>query len=129
MITRLPFVAVAAVAAVLGLAGCDSPKRTALALGDQISSYTKAPDPEAAAKIEQGFARLDKQIAELRDSGQFAEADIWQRERDSLQMQFAAATFAGNVQNVRKAAENIGQAFRQAGQAIGEALQTKPSDD
>lgn len=109
--------------AILGLTGCDSPKKTALELQGEIAEYASKPGSEAAAKIEQGFAKLDGQIAQLRSSGHQEEADMWQRERDALQVRYASAAVTGNLQGIKRAAENLGEAFRQAGQAFGEALQ------
>lgn len=128
MIAKRHLFTVASLAIVLLSVGCDSPKKSVLELGQDIAAYTKQPSPEIAARIDGGFARLDSQIEKLRSSGQGTEADMWQRERDALQMRYAAATFTGNLQNVKKAAENISEAFRQAGQAIGEAFQSKPED-
>lgn len=129
MRTSVSLVLLPLLAAVLGLAGCDSPKKTALVLQDEIGAYAAKPAPETASKIEGNFAKLDGQIAKLRSSGNDAEADMWQRERDALQLRYASATVAGNLQSVKKAAENLGEAFRQAGQAFGEALQAKPDKD
>ncbi|MBE2179845.1 MAG: hypothetical protein IAE97_05185 [Chthoniobacterales bacterium] len=125
-----PILPIILLPAMLVLAGCDSPKKTALELQGEIAEYTAKPGSEAASRIEQNFARLDEQIAQLRASGHLDEADMWQRERDALQLRYASAAVTGNLQGVKRAAENLGEAFRQAGQAFGEALQSsQPEKD
>ncbi len=123
---RLPVLALAVVGLVLVLAGCDTPAKTAQTLANDIVAYSADPQPETAVRIEADFARLDAQIEKLRAGGQEVEAGAWQQERDALKLRFAAARMAGNLQGVKKAAEDLGKSFRQAGEAFGEAFKDKP---
>ena len=84
-----------------------------LSLGATIAEYSAHPRPETAAKVEKEFALLDAQIEKLRSRGGPVEADIWQQERDSLQLRYNAAKMAGNIQNVRQAVQELGNAFEQ----------------
>jgi hypothetical protein len=108
------------------LAGCDNAGKTAQTLANDIVEYSADPRPETAVRIEANFARLDGQIEALRAKGQDIEAGAWRQERDALKLRFAAARVAGNLQNVKKAAEDLGKTFRQAGEAFGEAFKDKP---
>jgi len=111
------------------LSACDSPRKAAESLGATIAEYSAHPRPETAAKVEKEFALLDAQIEKLRSRGGPVEADIWQQERDSLQLRYNAAKMAGNIQNVRQAVQELGNAFRQAGQQLGDALKDKSGND
>jgi hypothetical protein len=119
---RPAFLPALAVLALLALAGCDSPERTSTSLRRDLDAYSQKPEAATAARIEADFVRLAGQIDELRAAGRQGEADTWQQELDALRLRFAAAKMAGNIQNMKQAAENLGQAFRQAGQTLGEAF-------
>lgn len=116
---------VLAVLALLALAGCDSPERTTASLQRELASYSEKPEPATAARIEAGFERLDGQIAKLRAAGRDQEANTWQQECDAMRLRFTAAKMAGSIQNMKQAAQNLGNAFRQAGEALGDALKDK----
>jgi len=111
------------------LSSCDSPRKAAESLGVTITEYSAHPRPETAAKVEKDFTLLDAQIEKLRAGDRGVEADIWQQERDKLQLRYAAAQMAGNIQTVQQAAQELGNAFRKAGQAIGDALKDKSGND
>ena len=111
--------------ALLALAGCDSPERTSASLRHDLDAYSQSPEAATAVKIEAGFGKLAGQIDKLRAAGRTGEADTWQQELDVLRLRFTAAKMAGNIQNMKQAAENLGDAFRQAGQALGEAFKDK----
>jgi len=111
------------------LSSCDSPRKTAESLGATIAEYSAHPRPETAAKVEKEFTLLDAQIEKLRSGGGAVEADIWQQERDALQLRYNAAQMAGNIQNVKQAVQELGNAFRKAGQELGDALKDKSGND
>jgi len=111
------------------LSSCDSPRKTAESLGATIAEYSAHPRPETAAKVEKEFTLLDAQIEKLRSGGGAVEADIWQQERDALQLRYNAAQMAGNIQNVKQAVQELGNAFRKAGQELGDALKDNSGND
>lgn len=49
--------------------GCDSPQRTVTSLRKEIAEFKAAPDDKRGAKIDQDFAKLERQIAELQQRG------------------------------------------------------------
>ena len=103
--------------------GCDKPQDTLQTLQKEVSVYATSPTDSAAAKIDEGFARLDRQIAEARAAGDIAEADGLGQQRDTLQAQYAAARMTASLLKAKEAAANVGEAFRKAGEAFGKALQ------
>ncbi len=111
------------------LPGCDSPQKTADTLRRDIAAFPAAPDAEASRKIEENLSRLQVQIDKLRSAGKDAEANGWQQELTSLQIQYAGARVGAGLQKAKQAADGIGEAFRQAGQSIGEAFGGKSNGD
>jgi hypothetical protein len=119
-----PAIATALLAVILFSApGCDSPQDTLQSLRKEVSAYATSPTDAAAAKIDEGFARLDGQIAKARAAGQTAEASSMGQERDALQAQYAAARMTASLLKAKEAAANVGEAFRKAGEAFGKTLQ------
>ena len=119
-----PAIAAALLAVILFSApGCDSPQDTLQTLRKEVSAYATSPTDAAAAKIDEGFARLDGQIAKARAAGQTAEATSMGQERDALQAQYAAARMTASLLKAKEAAANVGEAFRKAGEAFGKTLQ------
>jgi hypothetical protein len=115
----LSFASFAAVA----LSGCEKPQDTLQTLQSEVSSYSANPSEEAAAKIDANFTKLDKQIAQLREAGQAEDATTISNQRDALQAQYAAARMTASLLKAKEAAANVGEAFRKAGEAFGQALQ------
>ena len=103
--------------------GCDKPQDTLQTLQKEVSAYAAAPTDEAAAKIDEGFTRLDSQIAKTRADGKTAEAGSLGQQRDALQAQYTAARMTASLLKAKEAAANVGKAFREAGEAFGHALQ------
>ncbi len=103
--------------------GCDKPQDTLQTLQKEVSAYAAAPTDEAAAKIDEGFTRLDSQIAKIRTDGNTAEAGGLGQQRDALQAQYTAARMTASLLKAKEAAANVGKAFREAGEAFGQALQ------
>lgn len=103
--------------------GCAKPQDILQTLQTEVSAYASKPSDEAAAKIEADFERLDEEIAKLRQDGQTARADDLAQQEAALQAQFLAARMTVSLLKAKEAAQGIGEAFRKAGQAFGEALQ------
>lgn len=115
--------------ALLGLPACDNPQNTVRQLQDDISAYAAEPTRERAAKIEEGFARLKKQIIRSVESGDNEGARSLNRQSDALRAQYAAASVGAGLQKVQEAALGVGEAFRQAGKSIGEAFKDGDAGD
>jgi hypothetical protein len=112
--------------AVLVVAGCDSAQRTVDTLQKEIATYPSAPSAEAAEKIEQSFDRLDQKIGRLRSAGKIQEAESLDQQRQNLQAQYLAARMTEGLQKMKQAAEGLGAAFREAGEAFGTAIKSQP---
>ena len=108
--------------ATLLAAGCDSPRNTVESLQREIGAYSGDPSEAASDRIDNLFARLDGQIAKLREAGRTEQAADFSRQRDALQAQFATARLTATLLKAKQAAEGLGEAFRQAGESLGEAL-------
>jgi len=104
------------------LSACDNPDRMLRDVRDGISAYAADPTSAEAQEVEAGFDRLNEEVARLREGGHTAEAQSLARQTDSLRAQFAAAQMAAGLQKAGEAARGIGEAFRHAGQSIGEAF-------
>ena len=109
-------------ACLLFFSGCEKPENTLDTLRQDVSRYSAGPTDEVAAKIDANFAKLDDQIAKLRDRGKTAEADNIANHRDALQAQYAAARMTASLLKAKEAAANVGEAFRKVGEALGQAI-------
>ena len=119
-----PAIALVLSAVVLfSMPGCPKPQDTLQTLQKEVSAYAAAPTDEAAAKIDEGFTRLDSQVAKIRADGKTAEAGSLGQQRDALQAQYTAARMTASLLKAKEAAANVGKAFREAGAAFGQALQ------
>jgi hypothetical protein len=114
----LTFITMAAVL----FAGCEKPENTLRTLQDEVSAYASKPSDEAAAKIDANFAKLDTQIADLRDSGKTDQAETISNQRDALQAQYAAARMTASLLKAKEAAANVGEEFRKVGEALSQTL-------
>ena len=106
------------------LSGCQKPEDVVKTLQSELSLYATQPSEEASAKIDGLFARLDEQIQKLQTDGQSAEALALTKQRDALQTQYAAARMTASLLRAKEAAVGVGEAFRRAGEAFGEALKS-----
>jgi len=106
------------------ISGCQKPEDTVESLQNKLSLYAAQPSEEASAEIDGLFARLESQIEKLRVSGQSAEADSLTKQRDALQAQYAAARMTASLLKAKEAAVGVGEAFRRAGEAFGQALRS-----
>jgi len=108
------------------LPGCGGPQDTLQTLQTEVSAYASNPSDDAAVKIEANFTRLDDQIAKLRQDGKTAEADKLSQQQGALQAQYAAARMTASLLKAKEAATGVGEAFRKAGEAFGEAFKEQP---
>ncbi len=113
---------VVAAAALLVLAGCDSPSRTIDAARHQLAAFQAAPDAQKQAAVEQSLAKLDAQVDELEKKGDHVQADLFRRQASSLRTDFQAAKLASAFNNASKAIQGIGEAFKDAGKSFSETF-------
>jgi len=125
---RLLTLAVAAMVLIFS-PGCERPQDTLKTLQVEVSAYASNPSDEAAAKIEANFTSLDEQIAKLRQDGKATEADTMAQQKAALQTQYAAARMTASLLKAKEAAVGVGEAFRKAGEAFGEALKGPPESN
>ena len=112
---------------ILFLTGCDSPKKTLDGLQSEIAAYSIKPTPAAEQKIEEGFEKLDADIAKLNDSGKTAEAASLQRQVDALRSRYDTARLAGSLQKARNAIHGFGESVKNLGEQIGEVFKPTPT--
>ena len=112
---------------ILFLTGCDSPKKTLDGLQSEIAAYSIEPTPAAEQKIEEGFEKLDADIAKLNDSGKTAEAASLQRQVDALRSRYDTARLAGSLQKARNAIHGFGESVKNLGEQIGEVFKPTPT--
>lgn len=108
------------------LAACDSPGRTVQTTKARISAFQANPDSSKQAAVEESLARLDLQVGELEKKGDTIKADLFRRQAASLRSDFQAAKMSKAINDAKKAIEGIGDAFKEAGKTIGEALKSSP---
>ncbi len=113
---------VVAAAALLVLAGCDSPARTAGTARKQLAAFQAAPDAQKQAAVEQSLAKLDAQVDDLDKKGDRGQADIFRRQAFTLRTDFQAAKLASALNNASKAIQGIGEAFKDAGKSFSETF-------
>jgi uncharacterized lipoprotein YajG len=113
---------VVAAAALLVLAGCDSPSRTIDTARKQLSAFQAAPDAEKQAVVERSLAKLDAQVEALEKKGDHVQADTFRRQASSLRTDFQAAKLASAINDASKAIQGIGEAFKDAGKSFSETF-------
>lgn len=107
-----------------GLAACDSPGRTVQTTKAQIAAFQASPDSAKQAAVEESLARLDLQVGALEKKGDAIQADLFRRQAASLRSDFQAAKMSKAINDAKKAIEGMGNAFKEAGKTIGEALKS-----
>lgn len=112
----------AGISIVISLVACDSPSRTVQATSRQIAEFQANPDSTRQVAIEESLAKLDAQIEALEKKGDRVQADLFRHQADSLRADFQAAKMAKALNDARKAIQGIGDAFKEAGKTIGEAI-------
>ena len=119
----LPFaLRTALVVMAVALAACDSTQSIIDALRRNIAAYPSQPTEEAAAAIDSGFDQLDAQIAKLQSSGRESDVAALRQQRDDLRAEYASARVSASLLKAKRAAEELGEAFRKAGESLGAAL-------
>ena len=113
---------VAAAAALILLAGCDSPSRTIDAARKQLSAFQAAPNAEKQAEVERSLARLEAQVDELEKKGDHIQADLFRSQASSLRTDFQAAKLARALNDAKNAIQGIGEAIKDAGKSFSETL-------
>jgi uncharacterized lipoprotein YajG len=108
--------------AALVLAGCDNPQNTVTTLNKDIARFRATPDDQTQMAIEQSFAKLDRQIADLEKKGKTTEAGTLRSQEATLRADYAAAKIARTVRDAANAIHGIGNAFKEAGQSIGDVF-------
>ena len=106
---------------VLLLVGCDSPQRTLNSLRKEIAEFKTAPNEKTQAKIEEDFAKLDRQIAHLQQRGD-PSADELRNQFVSLRSEYQAAKISKAVQDTRNAIQGFGQALKDTARSVEEAF-------
>lgn len=101
--------------------GCDSPQRTVTSLRKEIAEFKAAPDDKRGAKIDQDFAKLERQIAELQQRGD-PRADELRNQLVSLRSEYQAAKISKAVQDARDAIQGFGQALKDTARSVEEAF-------
>jgi Sec-independent protein translocase protein TatA len=113
------------IAVVLGgavlLVGCDNPQRTVASLRKEIAEFKTTPTEKTRAKIEENFAKLDRQIAEWQKRGD-PSADELRNQFVSLRSEYQAAKISKAVQDTRSAIEGFGQALKETARSVEEAF-------
>jgi len=110
-----------------GLTGCDSPDRTLDSIRRDLATYKVNPTPDAEIKVEQGFKKLDSQLAELKQSGRTAEAAAVESMASNLRGDFRAARMVNSLRDAQSAIEGIGSAIKDAGKSIGDVFKEQPT--
>ena len=118
-----------AAAAIIGLAGCDSPSRTVETTRRQLSAYQANPDAAHQAAVEESLAKLDAQVAELEKKGDRIQADLFRRQAFSLRTDFQAAKMAQVINTASKAIQGIGEAFKDAGKSFSETFKNSETNN
>jgi len=101
--------------------GCDSPQRTVTSLRKEIAEFKAAPDDKRGEKIDQDFAKLERQIAELQQRGD-PSADELRNQLVSLRSEYQAAKISKAVQDARDAIQGFGQALKDTARSVEEAF-------
>jgi uncharacterized protein YukE len=117
----------ALVLAAAALTACDNPHKAADALRTEIRAFRADPTDEKQAAIEQEFANLDARIDAMEGAGKAREAALLRDVVADLRVDFRTAKLARSLQDATDAIKGIGDAFRDAGRSVGDAIRS-PQD-
>ena len=123
-LTKLPLMRRVFIASLFGavvLVGCDSPQRTVASLRKEITEFKAGPDEKTQAKIEEDFAKLERQISELEQRGDPAAGEL-RNQLVSLRSEYQAAKISKAVQDARDAIQGFGQALKDTARSVEEAF-------
>jgi Skp family chaperone for outer membrane proteins len=110
------------------LTGCDSPQRTIGSLRQEIADFKAEPNAVKQAKIEENFAKLDRQIQQEAAKNEDA-AGALRREYASLQGEYQAARLARTLNDAKNAIQGIGEAFQEGAKSFGEAFKNSGTSE
>jgi predicted small secreted protein len=103
------------------LVGCDNPQRTVASLRNEIAEFKTAPNAKKRAKIDDDFAKLERQIAERQQRGD-PSADELRNQLVSLRSEYQAAKISKAVQDTRNAIQGFGEALKETARSVEEAF-------
>jgi predicted small secreted protein len=109
------------------IVGCDSPQRTVASLRQEIAEFRVAPDEKKRARIEEDFAKLERQVAERQQGGDPSAGEL----RDqlvSLRADYQAARMSKAVQDARSAIQGFGEALKETARSVEEAFKDSAGD-
>ncbi len=122
------FLSLLTLTALITLAGCNKAQSTADTLRKEIAEFQAAPSEEKQAIIEQHFAKLETEIAELQKKGSEKAAGL-REQLTALQESYQSAKIAKAIRDGKKALQGLGEAFKEGAKGIGEALHGTNSPD
>jgi predicted small secreted protein len=109
------------------IVGCDNPQRTVASLRQEIAEFRVAPDEKKRARIEEDFAKLERQVAERQQGGDPSAGEL----RDqlvSLRADYQAARMSKAVQDARSAIQGFGEALKETARSVEEAFKDSAGD-
>jgi predicted small secreted protein len=109
------------------LVGCDSPERTVTSLRKEVAEFKIAPDEKRRVKIDQDFAKLEGQIAELEQRGDPRAGEL-RSQLISLRGEYQAARMSKAVQDARNAIQGFGEALKDTARSVEEAFKNADTD-
>ncbi len=114
-------VSIALLVGAMLLVGCDNPQRTVASLRKEIAEFKTAPNEKTRIKIEEDFAKLERQIADLQQRGD-PKADELRSQFVSLRSEYQAAKISKAVQDTRNAIQGFGEALKETARSVEEAF-------
>jgi ribosomal protein L29 len=120
-------VSIAVLMGAMLLIGCDSPQRTVASLRKEIAEFETAPNEKTRVKIDQDFAKLERQIAELQQRGD-PSADELRTQLVSLRGDYQAARMTKAVQDAKNAIHGFGEALKETARSVEEAFKNADTD-
>ena len=109
------------------LVGCDSPQRTVASLREEIAKFKDAPDEKTRTKIDQDFAKLERQIVELQQRGDPRAGEL-KNQLVSLRSDYQAARMSKAVQDARNAIQGFGDALKETARSVEEVFKNAERD-
>jgi predicted small secreted protein len=109
------------------LIGCDSPERTVDSLRREIAEFRISPDEKTRVKIDQNFAKLDRQVAELQQRGDPRAGEL-KNQLISLRGDYQAARMSKAVQDAKDAIQGFGEALKNTAKSFEEAFKDAERD-
>ena len=114
-------VSIAVLVSAMLLVGCDSPQRTVASLRKEIAEFKTTPNEKTRVRIDEDFAKLERQIAELQQRGD-PSADELRNQLVSLRSEYQAAKISKAVEDTRNAIHGFGEALKETARSVEEAF-------